>query len=181
MLLFLGRLRHYKSVDVVIRAMPQLLEVFPNLGLHIAGSGPANETLRSLASQLGILDHVQFHGFVSEERKKSLLQAAHVVVNPSMKEGWGLTVLEANACGTPVVGARVPGLRDSIVHEDTGLLVPHGDANALAAAVSRLLLDDELRDQMGRRAREWAKRFSWSESAGQFLDFMYEVAGGDKA
>ncbi|MFN2223216.1 MAG: glycosyltransferase family 4 protein [Candidatus Promineifilaceae bacterium] len=180
MLLFLGRLRHYKSVDVAIRAMPHLLAAVPNVSLHIAGSGPADGSLRSLAGQLGLADRVVFHGFVDDVEKRRLLQAAHVVVNPSMKEGWGLTVLEANACGTPVVGARVPGLCDSICHEETGLLVPYGDPEALAAAAGRLLQDEALSCQMGQSALAWARHFSWSNSADQFLQFMIQLVGENK-
>ena len=92
------------------------------------------------------LDRVEFTGFVSEERKVDLLQEMWVKVNPSFKEGWGLTVVEANACGTPVVASDVPGLRDAIRDGETGLLYPYGNLAALAERVARMLRDEPLRE-----------------------------------
>jgi glycosyltransferase involved in cell wall biosynthesis len=179
-MLFLGRLRHYKSVDVAIRALPLLLESVPDLHFNIAGSGPAETALRRLAQQLGLENRVHFHGYVTDEVKKRLLKAAHIVVNPSFTEGWGLTVLEANACGTPVVGADVPGLRDSIHHGKTGLLVPYGDPKALAEAVGHLLADGELRQRMTHQALDWVKHFNWKNSADRFLELIIQVVNEGK-
>jgi glycosyltransferase involved in cell wall biosynthesis len=162
---FVGRLRRYKSVDVALRAMPEVLCAVPNLRFSIVGSGETEASLRALAEELGVAEHVRFHGYVSETEKIHLLQQAHLMVNTSMKEGWGLTVLEANACGTPVVAANVPGLCDSVRHGRTGLLVPYGDPAALAASVRDLLLDHEQRERLGQNARAWATRFDWDETA----------------
>jgi glycosyltransferase involved in cell wall biosynthesis len=112
--------------------------------------------------------------------KKRLLQSAHIVVNPSLKEGWGLTVLEANASGTTVVGAEVPGLRDSIHHGKTGLLVPYGDPKALAEAVGQLLADGDLRQRMTHQALDWVKHFNWKDSADRFLELMFQVLNEGK-
>jgi glycosyltransferase involved in cell wall biosynthesis len=178
LVLFLGRLRHYKSVDTAIRALPHLVGTYPDLRFSIAGSGPAEGALRALAVELGVVDRIRFHGHVSEGKKLALLQQAHVVVNPSMKEGWGLTVLEANACGTPVVGADVPGLRDSICNGVTGLLVPHGEPALLAQAVGSLLHDPARRDHMAQEALAWARRFNWDDSALRGLDLLRHAANG---
>ena len=90
---------------------------------------------------------------------------AHVAVCPSPKEGWGLTVIEANACGTAVVASRSPGLVDSVRDGETGLLVPHGDPNALAAGMLRVLQDEALRARLERRGLEWAATFTWDRCA----------------
>lgn len=180
LLVYLGRLRYYKSVDTAIRALPQLIHSHPDIKFCIAGSGPAKEDLQKLASEIGVLERVQFLGHVSEKDKVTLLQKAHVVVNPSLKEGWGLTVLEANACGTPVVGADVPGLRDSICHDKTGLLVPHGDHCSLAMAVDRLLGDPNQRQMMGAAARDWALKFDWDVSALKGMTILEQVVKGNK-
>lgn len=177
-MVYLGRLRYYKSVDTAIRALPLLTGSFPGLRFGIAGSGPAEADLRSLARELGVTDRVQFYGYVSEDEKVSLLQQAHVVVNPSLKEGWGLTVLEANACGTPVVGANVPGLRDSICHRQTGYLVPYGDHASMAEAITQLLGNTKKRQEMEERALEWGRRFSWDVSAAKCLRILEHVANG---
>jgi len=172
LLLYLGRLRHYKSVDVALRALPELLRAVPNLEFGIVGSGLAEASLRALAQELGVAERVHFYGYVSEDDKVRLLQQAHLVINPSMKEGWGLTVIEANACGTPVVAADVPGLCSSVRHGETGLLVPYGDPQALARSASELLLDADRRRQLAQNAQAWAARFDWSESAQQCLDLF---------
>jgi glycosyltransferase involved in cell wall biosynthesis len=179
-LLYLGRLRYYKSVDTAIRALPLLVDSYPDIQFSIAGSGPAKSDLQLLAREIGVLDRVRFHGYVSEQEKISLLQEAHVVVNPSLKEGWGLTVLEANACGTPVVGADVPGLRDSICHDITGYLVPHGDHTSLAMAVDRLLGDSNKRQIMGANARDWGLKFDWDASAIKCMTILEQVVNGNK-
>ncbi|MBN1484474.1 MAG: glycosyltransferase family 4 protein [Chloroflexia bacterium] len=172
LLLYLGRLRHYKSIDVALRALPDILRVVPELEFGIVGSGPAESSLRALTRELGIAARVRFYGHVAEADKIRLLQQAHLVVNPSMKEGWGLTVIEANACGTPVVAADVPGLRNSVRHGETGLLVPYDDPGALARTVSELLLDTHRREQLTRNALAWAAGFDWSASAQQCLDLF---------
>jgi glycosyltransferase involved in cell wall biosynthesis len=158
--------------------MPILLDTHPALNFRIAGSGPAKNELQALAQELGVAEKIQFLGYVSETKKIHLLQKAHVVVNPSLKEGWGLTVLEANACGTPVVGADVPGLRDSICHQETGLLVPYGDHLAFAEAINQLLIDPNQRQIMEAKARDWGKHFCWDESAAKCLQILEQVADG---
>lgn len=181
LLVYLGRLRYYKSVDTVIRALPQLVDSHPDIRFSIAGSGPAKADLQALAREIGVFDRVRFHGRVSEQEKISLLQQAHVVVNPSLKEGWGLTVLEANACGTPVVGADVPGLCDSICHDKTGLLVPHGDHASFARAIDRLLSDVNKRQIMGAQARAWGLKFDWDASAVKCMSILEQVVNGHKS
>ncbi len=175
LMVFLGRLRHYKSVDVAIRAMPILLRDVPDLEFSIVGSGLAEASLRQLSQEIGVENHVQFHGHVSEVEKIRLLQQAHVVVNTSMKEGWGLTVIEANACGTPVVAANVPGLCDSVQHGKTGVLVPYGDTEALAAAVCEILLDTDRRAWLSKNAVTWAANFTWDQTAQLCLQLMRQV------
>ena len=98
-----------------------------------------------------------------------------LAVNPSPKEGWGLTVIEANACGIPVIAADSPGLRDSVVHEKTGLLYPFGDINALAQSVTDLILNQQRRNAFTIQARKWAAKFSWDESASQMEKFITKI------
>jgi glycosyltransferase involved in cell wall biosynthesis len=99
-----------------------------------------------------------------------------VVVTPSPKEGWGVTTIEANACGTPVVASDVPGLRDAVRHEVTGLLFPYGNVGALGEAVGRVLTDDALRARLAGAALDWAGRFQWEDSARETEEWLGEVA-----
>jgi glycosyltransferase involved in cell wall biosynthesis len=87
----------------------------------------------------------------------------HVLTSP--KEGWGISILEAAACGTPTVASDAPGLRDAVRDGETGLLAPHGDVDALADRLERLLADADLRERMGAAARRFAENLGWDASA----------------
>lgn len=163
LVLFVGRLEYYKGVDLLLEAWSRVRAERPAARLVLAGAGGAEAELRARAAALGLGEGVQFAGFVSEETKVEWMQRAALVVQPSRKEGWGLTVLEANACGTPVVAARVPGLRDSVRHDETGWLVEGGRSEALAQGILRILSDPILRERLGRGAVLWAQRFGWDE------------------
>ncbi len=170
--LYLGRLKAYKSVDVLLRAFRRVIIERPESRLVIAGDGDEIGRLRQLAFEelrLG-RDRVEFLGFVDEEKKKSLLQEAWMLVNPSMMEGWGIVAVEANACGTPVIASDVPGLRDSVRNSLSGFLVPYGDAEALAEKMLLLIRDRKLREDMNQCAREWAEHFDWNSSSKLLFD-----------
>jgi glycosyltransferase involved in cell wall biosynthesis len=149
---FLGRLRKYKGAQHAIRAMAQVRAKVPGARLDVVGDGPYRPELQRLTSSLGLTDHVRFLGALPHSKKVEALNAAQVGVMPSPKEGWGLTVIEANACGVPVVASRSPGLVESVRDGETGILVPHGDAAAIAEAVVRLLTDRALRLRMTKAA-----------------------------
>ncbi len=168
-ILYLGRLKRYKRVDLVIRAVALLRDRGHPVRLLIAGKGDHREALEKEAAHRGLdADAVQFLGFVSEERKVELLRRAWVHTLTSPKEGWGIANLEAAACGTPTVASDSPGLRDSVLHDRTGLLVPHGNVSALAEALERLLQNRPLRGRMGTEGRAFAEQHGWDRAAGRF-------------
>ena len=164
-LLFLGRLKRYKRVDLVLEAVARLAAEGIDVQLLVGGEGDQADALRARARGLGVEGRVQFLGFVGEERKRELLRETWVHVLTSPKEGWGISNLEAAACGTPSVASDSPGLRESVVAGRTGLLVPHGEVPALVGALRTLLTDAPLRERLGRQAREFAEGFSWDASA----------------
>ena len=149
----------------------------PDVRLRVAGSGDHLDALKDLAARLGLADRVDFMGFVTEQQKIEMLRQVHVVANPSSKEGWGVTVIEANACGTPVVASNVPGLRDAVVDGETGILVPYGDVEALARELIEVLRDDARRENLAGNALEWAAKFSWDASAEGILAEIGKVTG----
>jgi len=175
---FLGRLRKYKGAQHAIRAFPGVLARVPAARLWIAGDGPYRPELERLARSLGVADQVRFLGAVSQREKVEALNAAQVAVCPSPKEGWGLTVIEANACGAPVVASRSPGLIESVRDGETGLLTPHGHHEALADAIVRLLSDDLLRLRMAEAAIAWARTFDWETCYRESRAVMERAAGG---
>lgn len=160
---YLGRLKRYKGVDLVIRAFAQLAQ--PDAVLEIAGSGDHRPALEALVRSLALGARVRFLGFVSEAEKLALLRRAWAVALASPKEGWGLTNVEAAACGTPVVASDSPGLRESVRNGETGYLVPHGDVPALAAAFQHLASSPDRVAAMGVRARQFAESFTWEQCA----------------
>jgi glycosyltransferase involved in cell wall biosynthesis len=169
---FVGRLRRYKGLDLVLRALPAVRERVPGTRLIVVGDGPHRPALERLTRELRLNDAVEFTGFVPSGERVRRLREAHVAVQPSPKEGWGLTVVEANACGTAVVASRSPGLRDSVKDGVSGLLVPHGDVPVLAETLARVLADPELRARLERGGREWAARFTWEECADRSLEVL---------
>src|SRR5262249_8308362 len=148
--LYVGRLRRYKGVDALLDAFVQVRARLPEARLTVLGDGPHRSVLERRAAKLGLGESVLFTGFVPSAEKARRRISAWVSPLPSPKEGWGLTVVESNACGTPVVASRSPGLVDSVRDGESGLLVPHGDARALADALLAILTDEELRQRLGR-------------------------------
>jgi glycosyltransferase involved in cell wall biosynthesis len=161
---YAGRLKRAKRPDHAIRAFKIVKEKFQNAELWIIGDGPFRKELERIAGE-----GVKFFGGLPNEERRRLLAKAWVLVNPSVREGWGLNVIEANALGTPCVAYDVAGLRDSVRNGETGLLMPNGDVEALANAIIKVLSDDKLREKLSRNAIKWAGRFSWDKTAEEFL------------
>jgi len=171
-----SRLRRYKSVDVAIRAFTHIHREMPAARLLIMGRGPDENRLRRLVARLGLNDVVTFSGFMSWDDLVGTLHRAHVFLNPSPKEGWGLTVIEANLCGLPVVASARPGLQDSVRDGETGFLVPYGDERAFADKALQLLRDPELFARQSAAARSWAATFSWQRCVTESLALFAAVA-----
>lgn len=172
LILYLGRLKFYKSVHVFVQAAQQVLEKVPTAEFVIAGFGEEEWPLRRLAKKLNIEKHIKFVGKVSEAEKIKLYQKAWVFVNPSFMEGWGITSIEANACGTPVVASNVPGLRDAVLNPSSGFLVPYGQVDAFAEKITLLITDTETRKTMSKKSIDWASKFDWQKSADEGLKII---------
>ncbi len=175
-LLALGRVRRYKQLDLVVDAVNDLARTsHPDLTLTIAGSGNYLATLKEHVERVGASDVVRFVGLVSEEEKVRLYRTAWALVMTSPKEGWGLTCLEAEACGTPVIASDSPGLREAVRDGKTGRLVPHGDREELRRALDSFLSDAARRDDLRRGALEFADGFSWEKAADETLGLIEET------
>jgi len=172
--LYLGRLKPYKSVDVLIRAIKGIAQDVPNVTLTIAGSGESRPRLEQMVHDLNLSGVVKFVGKISEETKAELLAKSWVFAQPSMIEGWGITIIEANASGTPVVASNVPGLRDSVKNPHNGFLVPWGDASKFAEKITLLIKDNDLRKDFGDFGLMWARNFRWEKNAARFKALIYK-------
>lgn len=177
-LLYLGRLRRYKNVETLIKAMA--LPGGAGATLDIAGTGPDRGRLEDMARSLDLSHCVRFLGFVSEADKLSLLRRAWATLLASPKEGWGISNLESAACGTPVIAADAPGVRESVRHDETGLLLADNTPEAFAAAIGRLSADRPGVERMGVAAREFAQRFTWDRTARETLADLEDIVSGKR-
>ncbi|WP_319460427.1 glycosyltransferase family 4 protein [Micromonospora sp. RTP1Z1] len=176
-LLVLGRLVPHKRVEIALRTVAELIGKLPDLELVVAGQGWWEQPLRQLSVELGISDHVRFTGFISEEEKHAVLSAAWVALTPSLKEGWGLTIVEAAARSTPTVAFRYAGgVAEAMVDTETGLLVD--DEREFTDQVRELLADDVRRKAMGEAAFAHASRFTWAATGTRFAQLVAQIAHG---
>jgi len=160
----------YKGVQFIIKAIPMVAQEIPDVRLEVAGSGPYEADLRKLVHEEGVDSRVHFLGRVPEDRKLKLYCNSRVLVLSSIREGYGLAVIEANSMGTPVVGWNVPGLRDSIIDNSTGLLASFPHTEDLARRICRIMKDDSSWNRMSEQAWHWAQSHSWDRSAREFED-----------
>jgi glycosyltransferase involved in cell wall biosynthesis len=168
---YAGRLKRAKRPDHAIKAFKIVKEEIPNAELWVVGDGPYKKDLEKIA-----VDGVKFFGGLSNEHRRRLLARAWVLVNPSVREGFGLNVLEANALGTPCVAYEVAGLRDSIIDERTGLLVKeNGNVEKLAEAMIKVLRDEALRKTLSENALQHCKSLSWDRTAQELEKILKEI------
>jgi glycosyltransferase involved in cell wall biosynthesis len=167
---YIGRLKRYKRLDLLVQAVAQLRERFPQIKLDLGGDGDARADIIALVNKLGLQDCVKVHGFVDNRTKENIMRSATVFVTPSMHEGWGLSVIEANTFGCPAVAYDVPGLRVAIRNGETGLLA--SDDKSFREAIASVLADPARREYLSKGALKWAARFSWKTCAEQTLNIM---------
>ena len=178
----LGRLVPQKRVEIALDAVAALGSRVPGLHLDVVGTGWWEPQLRARASALGIDERVTFHGHVSEAEKHRLLARAWVHAMPSLKEGWGLVVVEAGVHGTPTVAFRqAGGPADSIRHAETGLLVDEdptpGRPGAFAQTLAELLESDDVRHRMSDDVRAWVSRFHWDDCVSAWEGLLLREVG----
>ena len=168
-ILTVGALVERKGHDMVIRALPRLRQTIPEVTYLIVGNGPQRHALESLATHMGVRDHVIFAGRAATEDLPDIYALGDVFVMPSRRletcsvEGFGLVFLEAGACAKPVVGGRSGGIPDALVDGVTGLLVNPHDPEDIANALARLLADRDLAMRLGQQGRLRVVRdFNWA-------------------
>ncbi len=170
--IYLGRLKDYKNIDIAIKAFAKVHRIKKNATFSIVGTGESYLKLKKLVADLKLKKAVTFHGFVTEEEKIKLLAKSWAAIQPSQMEGWGITVIEANAAGTPVIASNVKGLRDSVNDGLTGILASKGNVAQFANAMMKIAEEVEFRNSLSEEARIWAKNFDWNKSAETFYDLL---------
>lgn len=179
-MLFLGRLVPHKHVEQAVDILASRAMSHPDLELHVVGGGYWEDEIAKHARARGVEDRVHLHGFVEESVKHDLLARAWVVVMPSHKEGWGLTIVEAGLHGTPAVAyGFAGGPSESIVHGRTGLLAD--SVGEFEDHVIRLIDDSVLRRDLGHTARLYASSFDWGRAGRRLESVIASVVGhGDR-
>jgi glycosyltransferase involved in cell wall biosynthesis len=170
-LIYLGRLKRYKRIEVLL----DILDGVPGVALDIVGDGEHRPVLEAEIAARGLGDRVRLHGFVTHERKVELLQRSWALVTASAAEGWGLTTLEAAACGTPSVALGVGGLAEAVQHERTGLLAT--DSADLVVQTRRLIEDADLRERLGAAALIRAQELGWRHTVSRTLGVLEQRIG----
>lgn len=155
--LCVGQFVPHKGFDIALQAMQRVWQALPQADIWLAGDGPDNTRLVKLSLASPQPHHVRFFGYWSAVEE--LYACADVLVAPARKAGLGMAVMEAMACGMPVIVSKIPQLEMLVTHEQTGLVVPPEDPEALANAILRVLNDRTLAQTLGQNAREQADRF----------------------
>jgi glycosyltransferase involved in cell wall biosynthesis len=185
LIMSVGRLIDWKGTEFLIRAIPAVLEKFPDAKLLIVGAGPERDVLVRQVRELGLENRVIFLGFISKTDLIAYYHSADVFVLPSINragktEGLGVVLLEAMASGCPVIGSNVGGIPDIIVDGENGFLVPEQDPAALAEKIIQILSNDDLTDQFRKSGYETVQtRFTWEIISKKFSEVYCTVLEGD--
>lgn len=176
-IIFLGRVSEDKGIKDALKAFGTLSEKIDNLQFWIAGREERRGYLNKLLSDDNLFklnSRIEYFDYVSENEKFELLKRAWILVHPSKKEGWGLTVIEANSQGVPTVGYNTEGLKDSILHMKTGMLTENNTPQGLAESLGLLIEDHKLYDKLSKNALDWSENFSWNKAG----EMSWKVIGG---
>lgn len=184
-LLFVGRLVEKKGVQFLLEAMPAVLKKHPSIRLILAGSGPMEEELRQQAQRLQISDRVAFLGMVSQTKLPDLYRTATLAIFPFVvaksgdQEGFGLVQVEAMGCECPIIAGDLPAIHDIITHEENGMIVESGNAQALADAIIRMLADPDLCAKLaGEGRRRVVQKFDWEIVAEKYAGEYKKIHSG---
>ncbi len=172
-ILFVGRLHPVKGVQYLLGAMSIVHQELPEAKLILVGDGEERELLESLTDSLGIRECVEFAGRVPHERVQDYMNLAEVFVLPSLSEGFPVTILEAMACGLPIVATRVGGVPDIIEDGANGYLINTKNPEQIAEALLKLLQDEQLREDISGNNREEVRRYRW-DSVAATLEGIYQ-------
>jgi phosphatidyl-myo-inositol dimannoside synthase len=157
-----ARLVSYKNIENILRSLVFVIKKIPNITYIIAGEGEQRYNLGNISRDIGIDKYVKFIGYVENDKLPAIYCASDIYVMPSIIETFGISFIEANACGKPVIGGQIGGVEDAIVNGETGLLVNPNNIEEIAEAIIKILSDNNLSEKLGKNGRKRAeKEFDW--------------------
>ena len=172
--IFLGAITRDKGIEDALEVFSLINKSDDNWQFWVVGKGESDyiHNLKFEILNLKLKNKVKFWGYVSERKKFELLARVHVLINPSVREGWGLVNIEANSVGTPVVGYKVAGLTDSVKNGETGILVKYGDRQSLTSSVMKLSHNGKLYSKFQKNSIKWSKKFRWGKTTKKSLKLI---------
>ncbi len=176
-IVFLGALAKDKGIEDALECFKEIANNLPGrCQFWIVGKGESHyeDYLKKKVDDLGLSKEIKFWGFVSEEKKFELLKRAHLLINPSRREGWGLVVIEGASMGVPTVGFDVPGLRDSVVNNKTGILSETSNT-ILAKNIIYLINNPKFLDKLSKECIIWSQKFKWETSIRESLKLLEKL------
>lgn len=174
-LIYLGVLAKDKGIEDALRVFSLLNKNSGNWQFWVVGKSDLRylEKLKIQSKKLKIREKVNFCGYVNEQKKYELLGRAHLLINPSIREGWGLVVIEAAAVGTPTIAYKVPGLQDSVLDGKTGML--YSSVSQMVSGIEGLLMDDSRYNKITKNAIIWSRNFSWEKATKASLNLIEKL------
>jgi glycosyltransferase involved in cell wall biosynthesis len=175
--IFLGALSKDKGIEDALKVFAEIERKDDSWQYWIVGKGSdvLVKFIRNETEVLGIKNKMKYWGFVNDPQKFSLLARSHILVNTSVREGWGLVNIEASSVGTPVVGYGVAGIRDSVKDGRTGILSEYGDVHSVAANTLKLVHDENLYKRYQKESISWSKNFTWEKAGKESLDLIESI------
>ena len=175
-ILFVGRLVPHKRVEDLLKAFSIVLKTNPKTNLYIVGTGKHKDFLQEYASSLNLEKKVTFTDYVTESEKIRLMKKAHVLVLPSIMEGFGLVLIEAMACKTPVIATDLGGPKEVVVDNETGFLVEPFNPKALAEKIGSIINDEKFRTRMGEAGRRRVEElYTWDKTADNMIQLYKKL------
>ncbi len=169
--------------DVLLKAMVKVIKVIPDISLSMAGEGEMTPKLIKMVEELGIKKNVDFTGFIPNNEIYSFIMKHDIMVMPSVmdSESFGVAVIEASACGRPVIASKVGGVHEVLIDDKTGILVPPNDVEKLAEAIIKLAQNADMRNKMGKQGYDFVKKnYSWDCSLDQMVNLYERLIDGSK-
>jgi glycosyltransferase involved in cell wall biosynthesis len=169
-IIYLGRIKKYKRLDILVNAFPEIIKRIPKIRILLAGWGTEAPFISDLIMKNGFKRNIHILGPISEKEKRIFLRKSWMIVNPSLNEGWGISIIEANSYGTPAVAFKVPGLSDAIKNNKTGFLATSNED--FIDKIEQMLKNQKLRKKMEKESQRWADTLTWDKAAKNSLSII---------